>query len=158
MATRNQISGDAKKALKSVPEGERADAQEYANLMAFMRGKSQITVRTRVGLGAQGWAPGGDTSEAADTLSIPAGGIARLNRTEGPNQDASMLAHMVAHGRMDVIDDKEFDKAEPYEKLIADHAANLMKQREAQALVGVDGHLAGIRARLDDLEKARPAK
>ena len=28
-----------------------------------------------------------------------------------------------------------------------------MREREAQALVGVDGHLAGIRARLDDLEK-----
>ena len=109
MATRNLMAGDAKKAIKSVPEGERADAQEFANLMAFMRGKNQITVRARVGLGAHGWAPGEDTSESARVLAIPAGGVARLHRMEIPNQDASMLAHMVAHGRIEVIDDKEFE-------------------------------------------------
>ena len=50
--------GTANKAIKSVPLGERASPEEYADLVAFMRGKSQVTVQTKRGILAQGWAPG----------------------------------------------------------------------------------------------------
>ena len=89
--TRGAASGTASKAIKSVPLGERASPEEYADLVAFMRGKSQVTVQTKRGILAQGWAPGDETSESPQTIALPIGGIARLHRTEGYMQNAETL-------------------------------------------------------------------
>ena len=153
--TRNIRRGTASKAIKSVPDGEKATAEQHADLMAFMRGKQQITVRARHGVRVMGWAPGDDMGETAEYMSLPPNGVARLHRTEGPAQDASVLALMVATGRMDVLDDKEFAKADSHEKVEAAWNKERVRQQESQAMVGMDGHLAGIRARLEALEGAK---
>ena len=121
--------GTANKAIKSVPLGDRASPEEYRDLVAFMRGKSQVTVQTKRGILAQGWAPGDETSESPETIALPVGGIARLHRTEGYMQNAETLALFVADGTLDIVDDKAFEKAKTHDKIIhgvqrrADHQA-----------------------------------
>ena len=157
--TRGSASGGtAGKAIKSVPLGERASPEEYADLVAFMRGKSQVTVQTKRGILAQGWAPGDETSESPQTIALPIGGIARLHRTEGFMQNAATLALFVADGTLDIVDDKAFEKAKPHAKIIQEFNDAQTVKREKKALVGMDGHLAGMRARIEELERAVAAK
>ena len=150
--TRGPAAGTAGKAIKSVPLGERASPEEYANLVAFMRGKHQVTVQAKRGILAQGWAPGDDMGETAETIQLPIGGIARLHRTEGFMQNAPTLALFVADGTLDVVDDKEFQKAKPHADIIQEFNDAQTKKREKRAMVGMDGHLAGMRARIEELE------
>ena len=145
---RGAASGTASKALKSVPLGERASPEEYADIVAFMRGKSQVTVRVKRGILAQGWAPGDETSESPQTIALPIGGIARLHRTEGYMQNAATLALFVADGTLDVVDDKDFEKAKPHAEIIQEHNDAQSRKREARVIHGYDGHLAGLRARI----------
>ena len=157
--TRGAVSGGtASKAVKSVPLGERASPEEYADLVAFMRGKSQVTVQTKRGILAQGWAPGDETSESPQTIALPIGGIARLHRTEGFMQNAATLALFVADGTLDIVDDKDFEKAKPHAKIIQEHNDAQSRKREARVIHGYDGHLAGLRSRIEDLEKQVAAK
>ena len=157
--TRGATGGAASKAIKSVPLGERASPEEYRDLVAFMRGKHQVTVRAKRGILAQGWAPGDDMGETAETIQLPIGGIARLNRTEGHMQNADTLALFVADGTLDIVDDKDFTKAPPHADLIREFNETLARKREARVIHGYDGHLAGLRSRIEDLERqvAAPA-
>ena len=150
--TRGDMGGTASKAIKSVPLGERASPEEYRDLVAFMSGKSQITVQAKRGILAQGWAPGDEMGETAETIELPIGGIARLHRTEGYMQNAPTLALFVADGTLDIVDDKVFEKAKTHAKIIQEFNDALLVKREKSAMVGVDGHLRGIKARIEDLE------
>ena len=156
--TRGASGGTASRAIKSVPLGERASPEEYADLAAFMHGKHQVTVRAKRGILAQGWAPGDDMGETAKTIELPIGGVARLNRTEGYMQNAPTLALFVADGTLDIVDDKEFTKAKPHADLVQEFNDKQTLKREKRALVGVDGHLSGMRARIEELERAVAAK
>ena len=156
--TRNPGAGNASKAPKSVPVGERASAEEHAHLMAFMRSKQAVTVKARVGVRAQGWAPGDDMGETAECVSIPEGGVCRVIRTEGPAQDASVLALMVATGRVEILDDKDFAKADSWEKVEAEWNKERARRQSAEEAVGHDGRLAGALARIEELEKQVAAK
>ena len=151
--TRGDAGGTASKAIKSVPLGERASPEEYADLVAFMRGKHQVTVQAKRGILAQGWAPGDDMGETAETIQLPIGGIARLHRTEGYMQNAPTLALFVADGTLDIVDDKAFEKAKPHAKIIQEFNETQTRKREARVIHGYDGHLAGLRSRIEDLEK-----
>ena len=152
--TRGDAGGTASKAIKSVPLGDRASPEEYADLVAFMRGKSQITVQAKRGILAQGWAPGDDMGETAETIELPIGGIARLHRTEGYMQNAPTLALFVADGTLDIVDDKAFEKAKRHAKIIQEFNETQSRKREARVIHGYDGHLAGMRARIEELEQA----
>ena len=156
--TRGAGSGTASKAIKSVPLGERASPEEYRNLVAFMRGKPSVTVQAKRGILAQGWAPGDDLSVTEKTIELPTGGIARLNRTEGYMQNAPTLARFVADGTLDVVDDKAFEKAKPHPEIIREFNETQTRKREARVIHGYDGHLAGLRSRIEDLEKQVAAK
>ena len=156
--TRNAGAGDARKAIKSVPLGDRASPEEYDDLVAFMRGKNQVTVQAKRGILAQGWAPGDDMGETAETIALPIGGIARLHRTEGYMQNAPTLALFVADGTLDIVDDKAFEKAKPHAAIIQEFNETLARKREARVIHGYDGHLAGLRSRIEDLEKQVAAK
>ena len=116
--TRGDAGGTASKAIKSVPLGERASPEEYADLVAFMRSKDKVYVQAKRGILAQGWAPGDDLGVTAQTIELPIGGIARLDRTEGYMQNAPTLALFVADGTLDIVDDKAFEKAKPHAKII----------------------------------------
>ena len=153
--TRGDAGGTAGKAIKSVPLGDRASPEEYADLVAFMRGKSQITVQAKRGILAQGWAPGDDMGETAETIELPVGCIARLHRTEGYMQNAPTLALFVADGTFDIVDDKDFEKAKPHAKIIQEFNETQTRKREARVIHGYDGHLAGLRARIEDMESKR---
>ena len=118
-----------------------------------MRGKSQVTVQAKRGILAQGWAPGDDMGETAETIALPIGGIARLHRTEGYMQNAPTLALFVADGTFDIVDDKDFEKAKPHAKIIQEFNDAQTLKREKKALVGMDGHLSGMRARIEELER-----
>ena len=150
----------APQARRSSPSrsARRASPEEYRDLVAFMSGKSQITVRAKRGILAQGWAPGDDMGETAETIELPIGGIARLHRTEGYMQNAPTLALFVADGTLDVVDDKAFEKAKPHAKLIQEFNDAQTLKREKKALVGMDGHLSGLRARIEELERQVKAK
>ena len=116
-------------------------------------------MQAKRGILAQGWAPGDDMGETAETIELPIGGIARLHRTEGYMQNAPTLALFVADGTLDIVDDKSFEKAKPHAKIIQEFNDAQTLKREKKALVGVDGHLAGMRARIEELERAAaPAK
>ena len=156
--TRNAGVGDARKALKSIPLGEKASPEEYADITAFMRGKSQVTVQAKRGILAQGWAPGDELGESPETIALPIGGIARLHKTEGHMQNAATLALLVANGTLDVVDDKEFDKAKPHADIIQEFNDTQTRKREARVIHGYDGHLAGMRARIEELEAKVAAK
>ena len=150
---RGAASGTGSKAIKSVPLGDRASPEEYRDLVAFMQGKSQVTVQAKRGILAQGWAPGDETSESPQTIALPIGGIARLHRTEGFMQNAATLALFVADGTLDIVDDKDFEKAKPHAKIIQEFNDAQTVKREKKALVGMDGHLSGMRARIEELEQ-----
>ena len=153
--TRGAASGgNASKAIKSVPLGERASPEEYDDLVAFMLGKNQVTVQAKRGILAQGWAPGDNMGETAQTIELPIGGIARLHRTEGYMQNAPTLALFVADGTLDIVDDNEFQKAKPHADIIQEFNDARMLKREKNAIVGLDGHLSGMRARIEELEDA----
>ena len=149
--TRGDAGGTASKAIKSVPLGDRASPEEYADLVAFMLGKNQITIQAKRGILAQGWAPGDDMGETAQTIELPIGGIARLHRTEGYMQNAPTLALFVADGTLDIVDDKDFEKAKPHAKIVQEfNDAQIPIKREKKALVGMDGHLSlvcGLRSK-----------
>ena len=156
--TRGASGGTASRAIKSVPLGERASPDEYRDLVAFIRGKSQVTVRAKRGILAQGWAPGDDMGETAQTIELPIGGIARLHRTEGHMQNAPTLALFVADGTLDIVDDKAFEKAKKHADIVQEFNAAQTLKREKKALVGVDGHLSGMRARIEELERMSAAQ
>ena len=118
-----------------------------------MQGKSQVTVQAKRGILAQGWAPGDDMGETAQTIELPIGGIARLNRTEGYMQNSPTLALFVADGTLDIVDDKDFEKAKPHAKIIQEFNDAQTVKREKKAMVGMDGHLSGMRARIEELEQ-----
>ena len=117
-----------------------------------MRGKSQITVQAKRGILAQGWAPGDDMGETAETIQLPIGGVARLHRTEGYMQNAPTLALFVADGTFDIVDDKDFEKAKPHADIIQEFNDAQSRKREARVIHGYDGHLAGLRSRIEDME------
>ena len=156
--TRGDAGGTAGKAIKSVPLGDRASPEEYADLVAFMRGKPQVTVQAKRGILALGWAPGDDLGVTAETIQLPIGGIARLDRTESYMQNAPTLALFVADGTLDIVDDKAFEKAKPHPEIIREFNETQTRKREARVIHGYDGHLAGLRSRIEDLEKQVAAK
>ena len=127
MATYGDIRGNAKNAPKTVEPNEKPDRQHFADFTALLDGKREITVRANENIGLLGYAPGDDMDAESRMVPIPTGGIARVIKEGGKawNQPAAVLANFLARGRIEIVPDKEFDKAE-------DHKAIEVRNREAE--------------------------
>ena len=93
----------------------------------MLDGKREITVRANENIGLLGYAPGDDMDAESRMVPIPTGGIARVIKEPGKawNQPAAVLANFLARGRIEIVPDKDFDKAE-------DHKAIEVRNREAE--------------------------
>ena len=164
---RNQRAGKAADAVRSVPLTPDPDPEHFDDLVAFFMGKREVTVRAKAGTQVQGYEPGGDLSGTPTTLTIPPGGVARIIVQPPPawNQDATQLALMVANGTLDIVDDREFDKAKPHKAVWAEvNEAERGRAMRMGTVVNIADQMAGLRAenamlmkRLDALE-APPAQ
>lgn len=147
--TRNQRQGKAKDAPMSVALNFHPDADHHADLVAYLTGRQNVTVRSKTGTSVRGWAPGADMNELPEMLTVCAGCVARIVIDQPPavHQDAGIVALMVAKGQLDIVDAKEFDKARPHKEL---HAELRKKDMERQARkMGSD---ASLEARITALE------
>lgn len=120
------IVGNAKNAPESVDPTNRPDPQHFADFKAKIDAKRTITVKAIDSIRLIGYAPGEDTDGEPKCIPIPAGGIARVIKEgeKSSNQPAAVLADFCARGRIQIVADGQFTKAE-------DHKAIATRNREA---------------------------
>ena len=164
MATYNGRTGIAKNAPMSVDPTNNPDLQHVADVKTFLEGKSAVTVKAKEDIGLLGYAPGEDTTGEVRLVPVPRGGVARVIKQSDRdwNQPGMVLADYVARGRIEIVDDKAFDKAEAHKPINGrNRSAELARQAHlAQGVAGDHGTLvAGLMEqnrimadRLDKLE------
>ena len=169
MATYGSLKGNAKNAPKAVEPNEKPDRQHRADFKALLDGKREITVRANENIGLLGYAPGDDMDAEPHMVAIPIGGIARIIK-EGDkswNQPAAVLANFLARGRIAIVPDKEFDKAEAHKAIaVRNREAELARQAEraggdlgdvGATLIGQAEMIRQMQAKIAKLEGAKAA-
>ena len=164
MATYNGRTGNAKNAPMSVDVNHNPDLQHVADIKTLLDGKSSVTVRAKEDIGLLGWAPGEELNGEPRLVAVPRDGVARVIKQSDRdwNQPGLVLADFVARGRIEIVPDKEFDKAEAHKSINErNRAAELGRQAHlAQGVAGDHGTLVAglmeqnriLAARLDKLE------
>ena len=157
--TRAGTQGNRENAPMSVPLTTNPDAQHFADLVDFLTPGGRITVQGKAGISVRGWRPGEDIRNAASVLTLPVGGIAQIEIDRPPvvDQDASLIALLVATGQLDIVPDEEFDDAELHSEIRdRNRQAELLRQGERQA-GGQAGEVALLRAQVDELKAGAPS-
>ena len=161
--TRTGGRGNAKNAPMAVPLTSDPDPDESADLVEYIRGRPNLVVRAKAGTLIRGYAPGDDDGELPRMITIPVGGVARVVVDAPPavQQDATVLALMVAKGTLDIVDAKEFNgDARPHREIHDElRQVNLARQdKRSRAGVGLEAEIAGLRAEVAELKAAGKAE
>ena len=95
-------------------------------------------------------------------LNIPVGGVARVVVDAAParDQDATVLALLVANGTLDIVAVVDFEDARTHRQIHDElRQADLARQdKRAGGGIGMQAELAGLRAEVADLKAALPKK
>ena len=134
-------TGDAKKAPMSVPRNNEPSGEHFNDIAAFLAGKSSVTLKSNAKKGILGHGPGDDLSEHPCAINPPPGAIVRaaIGAQLSDPQNARTIAYQVARGHFDIVDDKEFDKADSHADMWDAHNA----ERAAVELKNMDTPQAG---------------
>ena len=160
--TRNQRAGRAKNAPMSVPRTTEPDGEQFLDLIAHIKGRRELYIVARDGFLIRGYGPGDDESEAPGMIAVCEGCHVRAVVDDGRNvgQDATMLALLVAQGRMDIVDAKAYGKSEPHKELRASlRDADLVRQakRNAHPLIARRTDLEALMRELGALRESNGA-
>ena len=119
MATSRDNRGIKANAPMSVPYNNAPDGQHFRDLTEFLKGKREVTVRAKRVKQFHGWGPGDDLSNEARTVGLCPGAVARLvvHPSGTDPQNAMVVAYGVARGYIDIVPDKEFDKAPTHDEV-----------------------------------------
>lgn len=119
MATGRTETGNAANAPMSVPVNRSPDGQHHRDLTAYLQGRREVTVKAKAKRQYIGYGPGDDMAMEPRTVDLAPGAVARLDiqpKTSDP-QNAMTVAYGVARGWIDIVDDKEFDKAPTHDEV-----------------------------------------
>ena len=157
--TRMGGRGNAKDAPLAVPLTSNPDPDDFTDLVEYIRGRPNLVVRAKAGTLIRGYAPGDDEGELPRMLTIPVGGVARVVVDAHPavQQDATVLASMVARGTLDIVAPENFNGSSPPHREI--HAEIRQAQlarldKRSGAGVGLQAEIAGLRAEVAELRAA----
>ena len=157
--TRGSGRGKAENAPKSVPRTSNPDPEHFVDLVAYIGGRPHLVVRAKAGTMVRGYESGDDEGELPRMLTIPVGGVARVVVDAPPavQQDATVLASMVAAGTLDILDPKDFNgEARPHAEIHAElRQADLARQaRRGDGAAGVRGDIAALKSQVAELTAA----
>ena len=157
--TRGGGRGNAENAPMAVPLTSDPDPDHFVDLVAYIKGRPNLVVRAKAGTLIRGYAPGDDEAELPGMLTIPVGGVARVVVDASPavQQDATVLASMVARGTLDIVDTKDFNGESRTHREIHDELrqSNLARQdKRSGAGVGLQAEIAGLRVEVAELKAA----
>ena len=166
MAQERGVRGDAKSAPMAVPKNNEPRGEDFHNLVAFLAGKSAVTLKSNAKKGITGHGPGDDTSDHARVLNPPPGAIVRASMGAQLNdpQNSRTIAYAVARGWYDIVPDKEFDGADSHADMWDQHNAERATRELANMQVPQAGtvidvmaqQIAALTAKVAMLEGAAP--
>ena len=141
MTTARDAQGDAKKAPMAVPKNNEPSGEDFHNLVAFLAGKSAVTLKSNAKKGITGHGPGDNMSGHPRVLNPPPGAVVRasMGAQLSDPQNSRTIAYAVARGWYDIVPDKEFDGADSHADMWDEHNA----ERAAVELKNMDTPQAG---------------
>ena len=165
MAQSRGVRGNAKNAPMSVPKNNEPDGDHFHDLVAWLAGKGHVTLMAKAKKGITGHSPGDDLSGRPRAVNPPPGAVVRvpISATDKEPQNARVIAHQVARGHFDIVDDGEFDKAKPHSDVWDEHNAERAKREIANMEVPKAGtvldvmaqQVAALTAKVAQLEGAK---
>ena len=151
--------GNAKNAPMSVPRTSNPDPDHFVDLVAYIKGRPNLVVMAKEGTMVRGYAPGDDEGALPRMLVIPVGGVAQVVVDAPPamQQDATVLASMVAGGTLDIVDAKHFNgDARPHAEIHAElRQVDLARiARRQGGAAGIPGDIAALKSQVAELTAA----
>ena len=148
MAQGRETRGEAKNAPMSVPRNTSPSGEDFHNLVAFLAGKSSVTLKSNAKKGITGHGPGDNMSEHPRVLNPPPGAIVRasMGASLSDPQNTNTIAYAVARGWYDIVPDAEFASAESHADMWDFHNAERAERELANMQVPQAGTIVDVMA------------